>query len=73
MNHGSNAPKIPKAFVTILGKFDATITFKDRHKVTTIHVVQGNHGSLLSYKIVMDLGILDLHVNHISDTISVNE
>ena len=124
MNHGSNAPKIPKVSVkigvvvemvidtsattdildeatyrnihqnedtelqpttkrlfaygsdsqlTILGKFDATIAFKDKYKDTTIHVVQGSHGSLLSYKTAMDLGILDLHVNHVSDTVPVHE
>ena len=59
--------------LTILGKFDATIAFKDKHKSTTIHVVQGNHGSLLSYKTAMDLGILDLHVNHVLDTVPVHE
>ena len=125
MNHGSNAPKIPKASVkisdvvvkmvidtsattdildeatycnihqnedtelqpttkrlfaygsdsqlTILGKFDATIAFKDKYKDTTIHVIQENHGSLPSYKTVIDLGILDLHVNHVSDTLPVHE
>ena len=50
--------------LTTLDKFDAIITFKDKHKVTTIHVIQGNHGSLLSYKTTMDLSILALHVNH---------
>ena len=59
--------------LTILGKFDATIAFKDKYKDTTIHVIQGNHGSLLSYKTVMELGILDLHVNHVSDTVPVHE
>ncbi len=57
----------------ILGKFDSTVTFKDKHKVAIIHVVQGNHGSLLSYNTVMDLGVLDLHVNHVSDTAPVHE
>ena len=57
----------------ILGKFDFTVTFKDKHKVATIHVVQGNHGSLLSYNTAMDLGVLDLHVNHVSDTAPVHE
>ena len=59
--------------LTLLGKFDATITFKDKLKVTTIHVIQGNHGSLLSYKTAMDLSILDLHVNHVLDTVPVHE
>ena len=59
--------------LTILGKFDTTIAFKDKYKDTTIHVVQGSHGSLLSYKTAMDLGILDLHVNHVSDTVPVHE
>ena len=57
----------------ILGKFNATIAFKDKHKCTTIYVVRGNHGSLLSYKTAVDLGILDLHVNHASDTVPVHE
>ena len=59
--------------LTTLDKFDAIITFKDKHKVTTIHVIQGNHGSLLSYKTTMDLSILALHVNHVSDTVPVRE
>ena len=59
--------------LTLLGKFDATITSKDKHKVTTIHVVQGNHGSLLSYMTAMDLGILDFHVNHVSNTVPVHK
>ena len=29
--------------------------------------------SLLSYKTAMDLGILDLHVNHVLDTVPVHE
>ena len=57
----------------ILGQFNATIAFKDKHKITTIHVIQGNHSSLLSYKTTMDLGILYLHVNHVSDTVPVHE
>ena len=59
--------------LTILRKFDTTIAFKDKHKFATIHVIRGNHGSLLSYKTAMDLGILYLHVNHISDVVPVHE
>ena len=34
--------------LTILEKFDAAITFNDKHEITTIHAIQGNHSSLLS-------------------------
>ena len=40
---------------------------KKRQKVT-IHVLRGNHGSLLSYKSALALGILDLHINQIKES-----
>ena len=49
------------------------ITFKDSHKLSTIHVLQGSHGSLLSYKTTINLGILDLYVYHIADTSADHE
>ena len=101
MNQGSNAPKIPKAFLKISDvivkmviDISATTDILDeatycnihqnedtelqptvnclfayglKHKVTTIHVVQWNHGSLL--QTAMDLG----YVNHVSDTVVVHE
>ena len=51
---------------TVLGKFDATITFKNRSQISTIHVLQGNHGSLLSYRTAADLGVIDVHVNMVN-------
>lgn len=59
--------------LTILGRFDATISFKDKHKMATINIVQGNRGFLLSYKTARDLDILDLHVNNVSDAVPVHE
>ena len=42
----------------VLGKFEATIEFKGRCHTSTIHVLKGNHGSLLSYKTAADLGVV---------------
>ena len=33
-----------------------------------IHVLKGNHGSLLSYKTATALGIINLQVRHVQDT-----
>ena len=62
-----------KSQLTVLGKFEATIAFKNSQKTTTIHVLQGSHGSLLSYKTAMDLGILDMHIYQIGDDTSSPE
>ena len=59
--------------LAILGKFDSTITFKDSHKVSTVHVLQGSHSSVLSYKTAIDLGVLDLYVHHTADTSANHE
>ena len=53
------------AQLNVLGSFKANITVKNREKTTTLHIIQGNHGSLLSYMTALDLGILDIHVNHV--------
>ena len=50
----------------VLGKFDAIITFKNRSQISKIHVLQGNHGSLLSYQTAADLGVIDVHVNMVN-------
>ena len=51
-----------------LGQFDGTITFQQKKlQRVPIHVLQGNHGSLLSYKTALALGILKLHVNQVKE------
>ena len=40
----------------VLGKFKANIEFKEHRRTSTIHVLQGNHGSLLSYDTAVNLG-----------------
>ena len=51
----------------VLGKFEATIEFKGCCHTSTIHVLKGNHGSLLSYKTAADLGVVDVQVNKVAD------
>ena len=62
-----------KLQLNVLGRFDATIAFKDSNKASTIRVVQGSHGSLLSYNTATELGILDICVHHIADNPSTHE
>ena len=50
-----------------IGQFGGTISFQDKRHETPIHVLKGNHGSLLSYKTAMALGILNLQVRHVQD------
>ena len=49
----------------VLGQFTADICIGTKHVQSTIHVIRGNHGSLLSYKTACDLGIIDVKVNQI--------
>ena len=62
-----------KLQLNVLGRFDATIAFKDSNKASTIHVVQGSHGSLLTYKTTTELGIVDIRVYHIADNLSTQK
>ena len=64
--HGSESQ------LKVLGKFEATIEFKGRCHTSTIHVLKGNHGSLLSYKTAAHLGVVDIQVNKVAD-VQVNE
>ena len=57
----------------VLGKFSATLSLKDKRITSLIHVLEGNHGSLLSYQSATDLGILDMHLNHVASKKSVHE
>ena len=40
---------------------------------SAIHVLQGNHGSLLSYKTASNLGLIDVKINHVQDHSCVND
>ena len=48
------------------GQFQGTISFQNQQCNTVLHVLKGSHGSLLSYKTATTLGILHLHVNHMT-------
>jgi len=48
-----------------VGKFEADLEFQEKHLTTTIYVLRGNHGSLLSCKTATDIGLIDLKINQI--------
>ena len=52
---------------TVLGKFETTITFQKNNHLFVIHVLQGGHDSLLSYKTTQALGVINIHVNKVAD------
>ena len=49
----------------VLGELIGDLTFKDNRQSVPLHVMKGKHGSLLSYKSAMALGILNIHVNKV--------
>ena len=57
-----------KSQLHVIGSFEATGTFRNNRTVSTLHVLQGSHGSLLSYSTAVALGILDIQLHHISST-----
>ena len=52
----------------VLGSFDATITVKHRQTISTLQVLEGSHGSLLSYLTAVNLGILNIQLYHVKST-----
>ena len=52
----------------VLGSFQSLISVDDAQCVSTFHVLEGNHGSLLSYATAVKLGILQLQVNLIESS-----
>ena len=50
----------------VLGNFDATITVKNNQTISTLQVLEGSHGSLLSYSTAVALGILNIQLHHIT-------
>ena len=54
--------------LTVLGKFDVAVEFENNCTTSTIHVLQGNHGSLLSYKTASDLRVIDVRIKQVDHT-----
>ena len=61
-----------KSQLSIVGKFEADLTFKKKQMQSTIHVLKGNHGSLLSYKTACYMGLIDLKINQNTQGSSVD-
>lgn len=57
----------------VLGQFVADLCVGTQQVRSTMHVIQGNHGSLLSYKTASDLGLIDLKVNQIQSQQTTEE
>ena len=57
-----------KSQLHVIGSFEATITCRNNCTVSTLHVLEGSRGSLLSYSTAVGLGILDIQLHHISST-----
>ena len=57
----------------MLGKFDAIIRANGKQVSSTIHVLQGTHGSLLSYATASELGLVDIKINNITSCSSLIE
>ena len=51
---------VSKSQLHVIGSFEATVTFRNNRTASTLHVLQGSHGSLLSYSTAVALGILDI-------------
>ena len=59
--YGSNSQ------LTVPGKFATEVEFKNNRCTSHIHVLQGNHGSLLRYKTASNLGIIDVNLHRIDE------
>ena len=55
-----------KTQLVVLGKFETTIKMGDKATSTIVYVVQGTHGSLLSYTTALTLNVIDVKVNAIT-------
>ena len=61
------------AQLNVLGSFEANLTVKNNEKLSTLHVLQGSHGSLLSYATAVDLGILNMQINNVMNTLTYEQ
>lgn len=76
VNHGGQValqPSIKRllaygsaAQLHVLGSFDTTLTVKNNQIASTLQVLEGSHGSLLSYSTAVDLGIFSIRFHHIT-------
>ena len=58
------------AQLNVLSSFEANLAVQNNEKMSTLHVLQGSHGSLLSYTTALDLGILNMQINHVKNTLA---
>ncbi len=54
--------------LTVIGQFVTSIEADMKSVQTMIHVIQGNNGSLLSYRTACNLGLIHVNVKHICDS-----
>ena len=50
----------------VLGKFDANMAVQGNTVRTTVHVLEGAHGSLLGYTTACELGLVNININTIA-------
>ena len=50
----------------VIGQFEAILETKKRITVSTIHVVKGNCGSLLSYQTATELNLIQVSINNVN-------
>ena len=50
----------------VLGKFETDIAARNNKVASTIHVLKGTHGSLLSYTTACALGLVDVNINSVA-------
>lgn len=50
----------------VLGKFDANIKANGKQVLSTVHVLQGTHGSLLSFATASKLDLVDVKINKVT-------
>ena len=55
-----------KSSLAVLGKFNDNIRAQGKQITSTIHVLQGTHGSLLSFNTDSKLGLIDIKVSSIA-------
>ena len=55
--------------LTVIGEFVTSIEADMKSVQTMIHVIQGNNGSLLSYRTTCNLGLIHVNVKHICDSL----
>ena len=57
----------------MLGKFDANIKANGKHVISTVHVLQGTHGSLLSFAMASKLHLVDVKINKVISCLNLIE